>query len=78
MSDHIEVDGKHYVEVGYLEMATRTAHRRGEMLEDLLAIIHRDGGQHTHSVGLEQSVKDAKAEYYRLRIVEAHEGSKDR
>jgi hypothetical protein len=28
-------------------------------LHNLLAIIHRDGGQHTQEVGVEQSVKDA-------------------
>lgn len=31
------------------------------MLLELLAIIHRDGGQYTKIVGLEGSYKDAKA-----------------
>lgn len=30
-----------------------------EVLENLLAIIHRDGGQHTIEVGIEKSVEDA-------------------
>ena len=29
-----------------------------ELLLDLLAVIHRDGGQHTEDVGVIQSVKD--------------------
>ena len=32
-----------------------------KLLEDLLAVIHRDGGHHTAKVGLEQSVQDARA-----------------
>ena len=31
-----------------------------DSLMDLLAIIHRDGGQHTKEVGITQSVIDAK------------------
>lgn len=30
-----------------------------DLLTNLLAVIHRDGGQHTGTVGLEQSVQDA-------------------
>ena len=30
-----------------------------DLLKDLLAVIHRDGGHHTTAVGLEQSVNDA-------------------
>lgn len=30
-----------------------------EMLGNLLAVIHRDGGHHTTEVGLEQSIEDA-------------------
>lgn len=30
-----------------------------DVLENLLAIIHRDGGQHTIKVGIEKSVEDA-------------------
>jgi len=36
---------------------------------DLLAVIHGDGGHHTAAVGLRQSIKDAAAEFYRLRTV---------
>jgi hypothetical protein len=40
---------------------TGTARERDEALgylEDLLAVIHRDGGHHTGEVGLDASVKD--------------------
>lgn len=33
---------------------------RSDLLKELLAIIHRDGGHHTELVGLKQSWKDAK------------------
>lgn len=32
-----------------------------DILGNLLAVIHRDGGQHTTEVGIEQSAKDAHA-----------------
>ena len=35
---------------------------------DLLAVIHRDGGQHTSEVGTVQSCKDAEAVVHALRI----------
>jgi len=35
---------------------------------DLLAVIHRDGGQHTGEVGTVQSCKDAEAVVHALRI----------
>jgi hypothetical protein len=35
--------------------------------EDLLAIIHGDGGHHTLAVGLEQSIADAAEEIYKMR-----------
>ena len=42
-----------------------------EELEDhvreLLAVIFRDGGQYTNSIGLEQALKVAADEFYRLR-----------
>ena len=34
---------------------------------DLLAIIHRDGGQHTAAHGYSKSIQDATTEYYRMR-----------
>lgn len=37
--------------------------------EELLAIMHRDGGQHTASVGLEKSLDDAIEVYYNMRKV---------
>jgi hypothetical protein len=37
------------------------------LLENLLAIIHRDGGHYTHKHGLEKAVKDAKEEIVSLR-----------
>lgn len=45
------------------------------LLGDLLAVMHRDGGQHTASVGLEQSVKDATAVY--TRCVRYKRGSRN-
>ncbi len=33
---------------------------------DLLAVIHRDGGQHTGKVGIEKACKDAMEKYYGL------------
>jgi hypothetical protein len=44
------------VERGCMVCATQTSIKE---TENLLAIIHRDGGQHTTEVGLVQSVKDA-------------------
>jgi hypothetical protein len=37
-----------------------------DLLLDLLAVLHRDGGHHTDAVGLAQSIEDAKARYYAL------------
>ena len=37
-----------------------------QQLGNLLAIIHRDGGHHTCSVGMDQSVKDAHLVWARL------------
>ena len=36
-------------------------------LNSLLAIIHRDRGQHTENVGLEKSVADARDKHYDAR-----------
>lgn len=36
-------------------------------LFDLLAIIHGDGGHHTHEVGVEHAVEDAKKIIYRMK-----------
>lgn len=36
-----------------------------EALENLLAVIHRDGGQHTDRVGLLSSIRDAIPQYYK-------------
>lgn len=44
-----------------------SCNRDSEMLLNLLAVIHRDGGHHVEEVGLEQACEDAQAEYYRLR-----------
>ncbi len=40
------------------------------LLLNLLAVIHRDGGQHTDAVGIAQSVEDAEARYYALATAE--------
>jgi hypothetical protein len=37
-----------------------------QLLRDLLAIIHRDGGYHTEKVGIEKSVRDAKEVFWQL------------
>lgn len=37
------------------------------MLKNLLAIVHRDDGAHTETVGLKQSTEDAVQEWVRLR-----------
>ncbi len=39
-----------------------------KQLKDLLAIIHRDGGHHTHDYGVNQSVNDAIIEINRMRL----------
>lgn len=39
-------------------------HNAGEVLLNLLAAIHRDGGHHTNRVGLRRSVKDAVALFH--------------
>jgi hypothetical protein len=36
---------------------------------ELLAILHRDGGQRQHAVGIVQGAKDAEAEVHRLRAL---------
>jgi hypothetical protein len=36
-------------------------------LEELLAVIHRDGGHHTAEVGIEQSCKDAERIIHEMR-----------
>jgi len=38
-----------------------------DLLGNLLAILHRDGGHHEGEVGTEQAVKDAMKIYYQLR-----------
>ena len=38
-----------------------------DLLRNLLAVVHRDGGHHTEAVGLDQSVEDAIQVYYRLQ-----------
>ena len=38
-------------------------------VHELLAIMHRDGGQHTASVGVEKSITDAIAVYYDMRRI---------
>lgn len=43
-------------------LADRDYH--AQQLGDLLAVVHRDGGQHTDEVGLAQSVADAKARVF--------------
>lgn len=48
------------------EYVTRIS-KEEDWLRTLLAVIHRDGGHHTHAVGLEQSVKDARGEVIKLR-----------
>lgn len=40
----------------------------GQMLRDLLAVIHRDGGEHTALKGIRQSVLDAHQVWAKLRI----------
>jgi hypothetical protein len=40
-----------------------------KLLCDLLAVIHRDGGHHTHEVGLAQSAKDAANILQRLQYL---------
>lgn len=77
MSDQIKVDGRDYVEIGYLRAANQRARQRTMALQDLLAIIHRDGGQHTQEVGLEQSVTDAKERFYQLLATEEDQGIND-
>ena len=37
------------------------------LLKELLAIIHGDGGHHTEWVGIPQSVKDAMEEIWKLK-----------
>lgn len=34
---------------------------------NLLAVIHQDGGQHVHAVGLEQACKEGEAIFLKLR-----------
>ena len=41
-------------------------------IENLLAVIHRDGGHHTINAGLERSIADAAQEVNRLRGMEWH------
>ncbi len=41
--------------------------RSNSLLLDLLSLIHRDGGGHSLSVGLEQSIDEAKKTLYRWR-----------
>jgi len=36
-------------------------------IEDLLAVIHRDGGHHTINAGMDRSIADAAQEIHRLR-----------
>ena len=36
------------------------------MLHDLLAVLHRDGGHYTAEVGLEKSIHDAKLKFLKL------------
>ena len=37
-------------------------------LDDLLAVIHRDGGQYTTLVGYRVSLEDAQSLFYAMRI----------
>ena len=37
-----------------------------QLLRDLLAIMHRDGGHHTCEVGIEKSVRDAEEVFWQL------------
>ena len=46
-------------------------------LKELLAVIHRDGGHHTHNVGLLQSIKDAITEVLRTKQKLAENGLLD-
>lgn len=39
----------------------------GKDVQELLAVIHRDGGHHTAKVGIVQSIKDAEAHVVSLR-----------
>ena len=41
--------------------------KREARIEDLLAVIHRDGGHHTINAGMERSIADAAQEIHRLR-----------
>jgi hypothetical protein len=43
-----------------LMIATQRAEAAEPLLENLLAVIHRDGGQHTASVGIENSAAEAE------------------
>ena len=43
--------------------------RQRPALNNLLAIIHRDGGHHTEAVGIEQSVKDAHERWAGLQAL---------
>lgn len=47
------------------EITTASYYR--DLLLNLLAVVHRDGGHHTEAVGVEQSVKDAVEIFYKGR-----------
>lgn len=51
-------------------MRSRRDVERERLLLSLLAVIHRDGGQHTDAFGLAQSVADAKAKVLALHEVD--------
>lgn len=52
-------DWEKHIEEQRLKMYKDPDYRPEDMLRDLLATIHGDGGHHTEEVGLEQSVIDA-------------------
>ena len=67
--DHPEI--RAHKRIGELLQATAAElaqlKAKEDLLGNLLAILHRDGGHHEGEVGTEQAVKDAMKIYYQLR-----------